>query len=242
VQDEFGSLLYSDGEVVEGDPTGPGVFNRTQSHVMSRDKPGELSYYVFDCIDPEFLDQPFYKRLEETERRVKTLNRDNVIYVEHEFVDNYEELLACEERFLNLGFEGIFLRNPMSPYKSGRATFKQNIAYKLKRFEDAEGIIIALEEQETNNNVQERDALGYAKRTTHKAGKIGARTLGKFIVQFGPQVIHVSPGVFTHKERQEIFYNPTRYIGQTIKFRYFAYGCKDLPRFANALGFRRNME
>ena len=53
------------------------------------------------------------------------------------------------------------MRNPIAPYKQGRGTFREGIIYKLKRFEDSEAVIIGFVEQMTNQNVLEKDELGY---------------------------------------------------------------------------------
>ena len=48
VQEEFTYIDDLDGELVEGLPNTPDVYNRSQSHVMSMGKPGNIMYHVFD--------------------------------------------------------------------------------------------------------------------------------------------------------------------------------------------------
>jgi DNA ligase OB-like domain len=62
--------------------------------------------------------------------------------------------------------------------------------------------------------------------------------LGKFIVFFNGIEIEVAPGAFTHAERKEIWDNQFKYKGEYLKFRHFAHGVKDKPRFPRAIGFR----
>jgi len=236
VQELFGNLEDLDGELIVGPPTDFGVYNLTQSHVMSRDKPGDIKYYVFDSLDDTTL--PFYQRIEALEARVKAIGNPKVRMVGHLPVENYDELVEAERKLLNLGFEGLILNNPISAYKQGRATFKQGIIYKLKRFTDTEAMIIGFKEGMTNNNAQEVDERGYAKRSSSKENKEGAATLGVFVVDWNGMELSVGPGVFKHKERDFIWQNQSYYLGMVLKFKYFAHGIKDKPRYANALGFR----
>jgi len=238
VQDEFGALEGCDGEVIEGLPTDGDVYNRTQSHVMSEDKPGELTYFVFDYT--MFINHPFSSRHSRLMLVIPESN--NVKHVPQVRLNTLEELLAYEESMLTEGFEGIMLRSLDGLYKMGRATMNEGIIFKLKRFIDTEGILVDLEEQLTNTNIQERDELGYAKRSSAKAGMVGAATTGKFMLQIpwkgSTEVIPCAPGNFNHKERKDIWDNWPRDAGKAVKFRYFAHGIKDLPRHPRAIGFR----
>lgn len=247
VQEEIGgNLSYTDGELIIGNVTDFGVYNRTQSHVMAYDKPGDLWYYVFDSVLDDQLHLPFYERLESAKRevlRVQSIRPDlQVAFVEHTEIESYDEMVAYEEAQLALGYEGIMLRDPVAPYKQGQSTINQGWMYKVKRFTDTEAIIVGFEEQMTNTNTQERSALGYAKRSSAKEGLVPAGTLGKFIVNWNGVELPVGCGVFTHEERQHIWWHRESHLGMFLKFRYFAHGVKDLPRFPRALGFRDKMD
>ena len=94
----------------------------------------------------------------------------------------------------------------------------------------------------TNNNILEKDELGYAKRSIFKENMIPAGTLGNFIVDWRGLELDIAPGNFDHVERQYIWDNKEFYIGQFLKFRYFNHGIKDKPRFPRAVGFRDEMD
>jgi DNA ligase 1 len=237
VQEEFWRFEYFDGELIVGHPTDELVYNTTQSHVMSHDKPGDLHFYVFDYVHPDYLEAPFHERVELL-RSIFPTNTPEMVFVEHEYIDSQDELLAYEEKCLKEGYEGVIMRNPVAPYKQGRATFRQSIIYRLKRFMDDEAVIVGFEERMENVNVQEKDELGYAKRSSAKEGMIPAGTLGKFIVQYRDDELKVSPGTFTHDELQFIWNNQEQFIGAHLKFRFFSYGIKDKPRFPRAIGIR----
>lgn len=241
VQEMFGRLSHLDGEIIEGNPTDFDVYNRTQSHVMSEDKPGDIKFYVFDYSHPDWLARSYYERLDRAREIVNALD-ETVELIEHQYIENYDELIAYENAVLEQGFEGIMMRNPVAHYKQGRATFREGIIYKLKRFQDDEGVIIGFEEQMTNTNDLETDELGYAKRSYKKEGMVSAGTLGKFIILYGDQEITVAPGQFTHEQRKEIWENQGKYIHRLLKFRFFAHGVKDKPRFPRAIGFRDRMD
>lgn len=247
VQQLYRGFTDLDGEITAGSPTAPGVYNRTQSHVSSCNKPHEdLQFHVFDCADPELAEHPFEYRLEHARALIMQYRKQNpilelsqVYLVEHERVHNYDELIAVEARVLALGYEGLMMRDPYGPYKShARCTFNEGWIYKLKRFTDDEGRILGFEQGEKNENELETDERGYAKRSDAKAGKVLANTIGKIIVDFYGVAIKVAPGTLTHSEREYMFRNQEEFLGQFLKFRYFSYGIKELPRYARAIGMR----
>jgi DNA ligase-1 len=240
VQSDFTYIEHLDGELIEGEATDPNVYNRTQSHVMSEDKPGNLKYYAFDYTHPDWINRPFYERLFEAKRLVTAIQSlsSEYIFLEHHEVNNYNELIAYEMEVLAQGYEGVMLRNPLSPYKMGRATFNQNIIYKLKRFKEAEGVLIDVLPAMTNHNPLERDELGYAKRSSRKENLVESEIAGTLIIEFEGDEIEISSGSFTHDQRRKLLSNIDQYRGKLIKFRYFLYGIKNKPRFGRAVGFR----
>lgn len=242
VQYNFTMIEDLDGELIEGTATDFDVYNRTQSHIMSENKIGNINYYVFDYTHPDCLDRPFYERLEYADSLIKNHGKYNFHIVNHVLVEDFEELVEYEEDCLSQGFEGIMMRDPVGRYKCGRGTFKEGLIYKLKRFQDAEGVILGFEEQMTNENILEKDELGYAKRSYKKDGMVAANTLGNFIVNYNDMVISVAPGKFNHDLRKTIWNSQSYYIGKTLKFRFFAHGIKDKPRFPRAVGFRSEID
>lgn len=243
VQEDFGGKIeFLDGELIEGRETDFGVYNRTQSSVMAFDNPGEISYHVFDYVHPDWLDQPFYKRLEKAHQEIFLGDKELYKPAIHVEVNSLDELLEYEEESLMLGFEGIMRRNPIAKYKQGRATMLQDIIYKIKRFSDDEGLVVAVEEGTTNTNEKQYDERGYAKRSSAKAGLVSAGTAGRLIIFWRGLEFPIAMGTFTHKQRQWIWDHRDEVIGRIVKFRYFAHGVKDLPRFPRALGWRDKMD
>ena len=246
LQLQFGvpELNYLDSEGIEGDPCTPDCYTRSDSHIMSFNKPGDLALYVFDDASPELHSKSFWYRLQTAEERVAKLNRPDVVFVEHELCQSIEELLVFEAKVLALGFEGVMMRTQRGAYKShARCTWNDQIIYKLKRFTDDEGLLVGLEENDKNNNALEVNELGYAKRSKAAAGLVPGGRVGTFLVDFQGLTLRIAPGVFKHAELIEIWNNPHKYVGRKlIKFRHFAIGVKDLPRFGRAVGFRDNID
>lgn len=249
-QNAFSSCTDLDGELIVGDETDYGVYNRTQSHVMSIEKPHrDLRYRVFDTCDDDLADLPFEERLAHATglvaayKNAMLLPSDCTIsIVEHKLCRSYDELIDMENFFLSLGYEGVMMRDPYGRYKHNRGTFKEGLIYKLKRFQDDEGVIVGFEEGMINTNEQTRDEKGYAERSQKAEGMVAADTLGKFVVSWNGQELLVAPGAFKHSERKAIWDRKEEFLGLHIKFRFFNHGVKDKPRFPRAVGFRDKID
>jgi DNA ligase 1 len=242
VQEEFGALKHFDGELTAGEPTEFNVYNKTSSHVMSFDKPGDIRYYVFD--HSEFPEWEYEARLGYLADLIEKLNDERVILLGQQLIENEQELLACEDEYLKMGFEGMMLRSITAPYKHGRCTFNEGILMKLKRAVDTEGLVVGIEPWYINTNKQERDELGYAKRSKTIDGREAIPRAGTFIVELEDRTKErVGPGNFTHDELDEIWELRDVIIGSKyLKFRHFPHGTKDQMRHARAIGFRDLMD
>lgn len=240
VQENYGKHSWLDGEMIIGEPTDPNQINLCQSHIMSFNKPHpDLRFYVFDCANTVFKDVPFYERIQLAKQLVEDTKDPSIHFLEHRFINSYEELIAFEDKALDFGYEGLMLRNPEGRYKHNRATMLDNIIFKLKRFKDSEGLLVGLEEKNTNTNEQLRDERGYAKRSSAKEGLVPAGTTGKFIVEWQGLILKVAPGKFKHDELQYIWDHQDEFINKVfVKFRFFGYGMLNMPRFPRAITFR----
>lgn len=224
-----------DGELLVGDETAKKVFQNTSSGVMSREGVPEFKYRVFDS----FLASGGYQH------RLQTLEhyRDNpyIKIVEQTLVHNPKELMELENRYVEMGYEGLMLRSLEGRYKHGRSTLKEGILLKVKRFEDTEATILDFVEQQHNDNEATINALGHTERSSHKANMIGANTLGALVVRSDmfKETFQVGSG-FTAAQRKEIWDNKELYRFQTIKFKFQRAGILDLPRFPIFLGFRKD--
>lgn len=242
------SLLYDprfhgfDGEITCGPIAADDVFQRTTSGVMAADGNDDFTYWVFD--DYTYSEDPYVERLRRAQERVyeasSTTGMTHVRHLWWRLVKNPTDVLDAEIDWLAHGFEGIMLRSQESKYKFNRSTLNEQILLKLKRFTDADAIIIGFESLQSNQNPQTRSALGLASRSNHKDGKVEVQTLGNLRVTcegFGE--FNVGSG-FDQALRDEIWGNRKTYLGKTIKFKYQAVGIKDKPRFPIFTGFRED--
>ena len=219
-----------DGELTSGD-----TFQSSTSAVMTIEGEPEFKVWVFDYVDPDSEILPFYLRI--LSIPLNTLPFDYEL-LSGTTIHSIKEMERYEYVCLNNGYEGVMLRDPMGTYKFGRSTVNDNILLKVKRFEDDEAELIAIEEKMSNQNIAEKDAFGRTKRSASIEGMVGANTAGTLIVrnkdglQFG-----VGSGL-NDKMREELWMNQEKYIGKMVKYKYFPQGIKELPRHPVFLGFR----
>jgi DNA ligase-1 len=131
------------------------------------------------------------------------------------------------------------LRDPNGRYKFGRSTAKEGILLKVKRFSDAEAVIVGFEERMHNGNPATTDALGHTERSSHKENLTGRGDLGALVVkcELFESEFNIGTG-FDDATRKEIWDNRETYLGKVVKFKYQTAGMKDVPRFPVYVGLR----
>ena len=91
----------------------------------------------------------------------------------------------------------------------------------------------------SNQNEAGKDALGYTERSTHKAGMVPQNTLGALQVRDIVTGVEFNIGSgFTAADRADIWANRHQMRGRLAKYKHFAIGVKEKPRFPVFLGFR----
>lgn len=233
-----------DGECMVGEATSADAYRATSSGLMSYDGAPSFTYWVFDTWQS---DLPFVKRLNLVQQHIEKVNEAQphipVKYLPHQIILNNEELLRYESEVLAQGYEGVMLRHPNGPYKTGRSTAKESYLMKLKRFTDGEAIVIGFEELMHNANELEEDELGYAKRTSHKDNKVPMNMLGALVVKDCQSDIVFSIGTgYTKAQRIAMWQSRAEIIDQIIKYKHFEGGVKIAPRFPVYLGFRNSID
>ena len=133
------------------------------------------------------------------------------------------------------------VRSPSSPYKQGRATFKEGYLTKIKPFSDSEATVVGFEERMHNANTATTNALGRTERSSHKENLVPMGTLGALIcsnqAKWPGVTFNIGTG-FDDATRAYIWANRDRAIGTTAKFKYQAIGTVDKPRIPVFEGFR----
>lgn len=227
-----------DGELIIPGATDFGL--TTSAFMRESGKPEGFEYHVFDVHD---LSLGYLDRLAAMSKRLDFLIRESpnlgdwVQALIPKNIHNLEELLKYEEQCLADGYEGIMVRSINGPYKQGRSTEREGYLLKLKRFEDSEGKVIGFKEWQSNTNTLERDALGHAKRSSHKEGKVPKGSLGALTVEWNGLELDVGTG-FTNEQRDNLWAKRDEVMGKIIKFKYQAAGMQEVPRFPVFLGFR----
>lgn len=246
-QNLFGRAEFQgfDGELINGMTCGKGVFQRTSSAVMSveSDAQSETNYYVFDDYSDPSL--PYIERLKRLSARVAAIPyghpaHGKIIVWPQLLVNSLAEAYAAEEDWVAKGFEGMMLRTLGDPYKFGRATIAQSYIVKVKRFSHGEATITGFEELMHNMNDLEYNEVGNAKRSDSKDGLVPSGMIGSYIVSSPDyeKSFKISCGSMDHDERKKRWEERESDLGKLGRYKFFAYGVKDVPRHAIFDGFR----
>ncbi len=229
-----------DGEIITGPVTAKDAYRRTSSAVMSYDNDDALQskFYIFDVWDSVEVYTERYNYL----AQACTLWPEFCELVEAEWLWSVDEIRAYEAKLLEQGHEGVILRNPNSFYKFGRGTPKEGQLIKVKQFEDTEATIIATHELMHNANEQKTNELGYSERSGHKDNLVPMGVLGAIeAVGHFPDgsefTVRIGTG-FDDDDRRMLWAGRNALIGKLVKFKYFASGMKEAPRFPVFLGLR----
>lgn len=221
-----------DGELLTYDNGKLKKYNPVQSDVMSGAGEPEFLYHVFDVIS----EKPYIERMIDLSQIT-----GSSLYVETimpTLIESELQLRAFDRANVEAGWEGSIIRSVDSPYKFGRATWKQGWMIKIKEFLDAEATVTGFEELMRNGNEATRDELGLTKRSSHLSGLVPANTLGALACISDHSIsFNIGTG-FDNDLRKEIWDNKEKYLGKKVKFKYQPHGEKDAPRCPVFLGFR----
>ncbi len=220
---------------IDGELTCGKTFQAVTSGVMTESGKPDFTYYVFDYFDHQLSYQTRLMRMEnfylERPAFVKILTP--VI------ITSIDQLLKLDEEYVQQGAEGTMIRLMSSPYKQGRSTQREGYLIALKRFEDAEAMIIGSYEEMHNDNPQSLNELGYTERSSHKANMSGKGRLGGFYVRNLSDSVEFKVGSgFTASDREFYWAQRDAMIGKIIKYKHQPHGRKDKPRTPIFLGIR----
>ena len=205
-------------------------FNTVQSKIMSRTGAPDFKYMIFDAwnVNDDYQGRTgwLYTFIPEW-----GLVHERVL---PEWAFTVDEVLALEAKFIEQGWEGMIARTGRSPYKQGRSTMRESYMLKFKPFVDEEATVIGWEPLYHNANLQGRDELGYAKRSSHQENLIQTGLLGALIVHNERWGIFKIGTGFTDLQRC----NPDQYLHQTVTFKYQSNHSKDKPHAARFKAIR----
>lgn len=231
VQRMYGQYHGYDGELIYGSSTDANVYNKTVSAVMTEDGP-EVDFYVFDHWNYECDYKTRYEYLK------STTSYHTKLISQYEACSE-DDVIKYEKVMLDLGYEGVMLRNPNAMYKHGRSTVKEEGLLKVKRFIDSEATILDVHPLFRNTNEAKVDALGYTERSTCKDNLVATNLLGSIIVKDLYTDVEFSIGSgFDEQTRIDLWQQKDSLIGRVVKYKHFPVGEKDKPRFPVFIGFR----
>lgn len=224
-----------DGELTCGD-----TFQSSSSAIMSADGMPDFHCWVFDFVDPSAdCIEPYCQRINSPILAgLESISAMRLTVLRPILVSDESQLRTVEEQYLEADHEGVMVRDPYGSYKFGRSTVKENTLLKVKRFLDDEAILIDVLEKQHNMNEATQDAFGRTKRSTCQDGKVGADTAGTLVVRTADGIEFGIGTGFDETTRAQIWADPSAFIGQLVKYKYFPVGVKEKPRHPVFLGFR----
>lgn len=245
----YPSLRGFDGEVVSGHDYREDSFREAMSEIRAEHGSEDFTFWAFDHTS--YAEHFYEERLEAINLAIQHFGeyQKNAGYhcrlrvCPTYTVRSVEEVRAFEERMIAERWEGAMLRRPDRPYKFGRSTNRQGTLIKLKRYEDAEAVVIGYEPWYQNQNEATQSPLGYTVRSSHQEGMVPLERLGALRVELltDPSVkfsIGVMQGV-SHTDRDRLWACRTALLGRICKFKHQGYGGGyDVPRQPVFLNWR----
>jgi DNA ligase-1 len=250
VKNKFTTARYSvpevawfDGELCYGNLTDQDLCRKTTSAINTIQGEPDTVWYVFDYLHPDVRNLPYVERYRILQDKVSECGLPFVKMMPSRVVHSLDEMKEFEAEVLSQGGEGLILRDPQGAHKDGRCTVKGAQYMRVKRFADAEGICIRLDEAEANGNEAKVNELGLTERSTHKANMTPKGMVGTFVLSLCEDVhadgkvfkkgtiVNVGPGEADHGMRKYYFENPDKILGKPVTFSFFPKGLKDCLRF-----------
>lgn len=227
-----------DGELMVLAGNSMAEFSQVSSGIMSEEGEPDFYYAVFDYVK-DSQSVPFVQRIKDLEAAAKTIPESHLKVVPQKTIKDAAELKAYLDHCLARGFEGVMVRAPNSPYKSGRSTETEAYLLKIKLFDDDEAIVEGVTPLMHNDNVAKSDAFGNTERSSAKTGLVATDKLGAFSVRDIKTGIRFEIGTgFNDSQRREFWANQAKLVGKIVKYKHQGVGVNNAPRFPVFSGFR----
>lgn len=221
------------------------TFQELQSIVRSfnKDIPDTVGYYVFDMMTESEWDngneKTFVKRYIDCQQMLTGFR--HVIPVTQQLVNNATEATEMFQSHIDVGEEGIILRQPAAQYKHGRTTLNQDGMWKFKEFQTHDAIIVSVEEQMMLKQGVERtrDSLGHLERRYEQDLYEPAGLVGAFVIEHEGKQFKIKPGKgHDNAWKRDKWFHRDTLIGKHIEFKYMPHGTMDNPRIGSLVRFR----
>lgn len=232
------SLEGLDGEFIVGEPNTETVFRETTSFVMSHDKVGDFSFYVFDVL-PAYPEQPYNERKGTLEGLSLP---SNTKALQQTLIAAKDGLEAFRSSAVEQGYEGAMIKAPEGKYKYGRSSVKEGLLLKLKLFKDIELLCVGYEPLYKNTNESKTNELGRSSRGTSKEGLVAQELIGALILDQGDGTLVNCGSGLTADDRKYWWEQREELIGKMVTVKYFDVGVKDALRFPIFKGIRNAID
>lgn len=239
-----------DGELICGEPNDPEVLSNTNSLLRSKSNdPADLRFMVFDLLNEP--DKNLQERLATLKTRYAKLPKDLKQYVKlmpQTLAKDEAAVIKQETAWLADGYEGAIMRSPESKYANKRSSMKDQALMKLKRFKDAEAVLVDCYPLTVGCS---------AAQSIMKSGQLTAEQIKNlpdseqaaagYIVQdiTSKAQFHLGTPPMTLEERRSLWKNKGVLKGKIVKYKYFPYGMDPetkIPRHATMIGFREEFD
>jgi len=196
-----------------------------------------IKFYCFDMYDG--ITDEFNMRLDLIEAQFEGVS--DVVIVKQGFVNSPEEVMQMFDAVLKLGYEGLILRSPDSPYKFGRSTLKEEYMLKVKPFKSFDLKITDVIERMENLNESFKNELGSSTKRNTVADKKGTGLAACFETVYNglPMKVTITG---TEDFRRSIWSNKESFIGKMMEVKGMTVGAKDVLRHPVFLRFREDRD
>ena len=189
-----------------------GLVRRETLKPGDEDKLKQISYRLYDMLDPDDRRAGFQKRYDNLRKILGTFPPQNLILTENFQLNDEADVKKYHDQFVKNGYEGIMIRNKEGEYGINKRS--KNLQ-KYKVFFD-----------------QEYEIVGYEEGTGNDAGTV----IWICMTENGDLFKARPKG--TREERAEYFDNGDDYIGATLTVRYFELTDDGIPRFPVGVAVR----
>lgn len=179
-------------------------------------KPGHevVQYWIYDLPGPSSFGERNEVLQTVAAKADSTPAIHKIVIVPTEKVETEEEMISVFGAYLDLGFEGLMVRNSGGNYKNGRSYDLQ----KVKTFQDAEYEVVAIEEGK---------------------GKMAGKAL--FVCDAGNGKTFRVKMKGALDDLKDYFDNPEPWIGKQLTVKYQKFSAEGIPIFPIGMRFREDV-
>ena len=189
-----------------------GLVRRESLKAGDEDKLKQISYRLYDMLDPNNRDAGFQDRYDTLKTILGSTPPQNLILTKNFEISDKADVKPLHDQFVKEGYEGIMIRNKDGEYGINKRS--KNLQ-KFKEFYD-----------------QEFQIVGYEEGTGNDAGTV----IWVCMTQQGDLFKARPKG--TREERTEYFQKGDDFIGATLTVRYFEMTDDGIPRFPVGIAIR----